>query len=299
MRLGLLSAAQAGTLAAAQSYPADFGVDLVFPRHNAEYKRVFPFPVVLAIHGAPDIWPTDLSIRVELMRALEKGKPATAFETVYINATDIIDRLPGDEETYFAVVGMLEAAGSPAENTFLSYGVSFPRDCQPGEAADRIDDDFDLEGANSTSSSFYFKLNDEDGIEPDIVPDKDVCAYHVHTLLIEGKESEKCLLLGTPDYEALHENCRTEIPEGFAELAAAKLEEIGACANETEPTKEHDAFCNSKPFILDGEASGSEGGSGGDDDDDDDSGAPTWRGGTFDGVTSAMVLLPLIAALVW
>lgn len=301
MRLAFLSAALTRVLAAAQSYPAEFSVDLVFPRSNAKYKRVFAFPVVLALHGAPEIWPADLSIKLELMRALEKGEPATTFETVYVNATDVVGRLPGDEETYFVVVGMLEAVGSPSEATFLRYEVTFSMDCPPGEAADRLASDFDLESANRVTSSLYFSLDDKKGMEPDVVPAEDVCPYHVQTLLIEGKESDECLLLGTPDYERINENCRTKIPEGFAGLVKGKLEEIGTCANETEPTAEHDAFCDSRPFLLDDEGrTGSDGGgSGGDDaDGDDDSGASTWRAGVLGIASSAVLLLSIVALTV-
>ena len=315
MRAATFLAALPATLAAAASYPSQFGVDLVFPRHNEVYKRVFPLPVVLALHGAPSTWPTDLSIKLELMRALVKSDPATTFETVYVNTTtDLVGRLPGDEETYFAVVGMLEAVGSPRENTFLRYEVSFTQDCPEGsEAAEVMADDFDLENANSQGGSLYFKLDDDKGSEPDIVGDKDACAYHVATVLMEEKVEDKCFLLGTPDYEALHEKCRTVLPEGFQEEVMAKVEAIGKCANETKPTREHDAFCNSMAFLADEgedaeEAKGKTGGKGGkggsgggddDDEDDEDSAAVSLSGGVFGLAGSAALLVPLVASLAW
>ncbi|SPO06514.1 uncharacterized protein DNG_09204 [Cephalotrichum gorgonifer] len=327
MRANSLLAALAGSsLVAAQSYPAELGIDLVFPRTNGVYKRAFPFPVVLAIHGSPDVWPTDLSIKLELLRPLEKGKPASVFETVYVNASSSVDTLPKDKNSFFAVVGMLEAMGSPLDSAFLRYEVNFPMDCPPGkEAANRIAADTDLQFANQTSSSFHFTLSDEKGIDPDVVPGKDVCPLHINTVLIEGVEEKGCLLLGTPDYEALHEKCRTEIPSGFGELVAGKLERVGKCANSIKPTTaENDRFCNSKPFALteeeekekgktddsdddsgndsgndtgddDAGSSGDAGGSGG----DGNSGAISTRGAMLESAGSVMVLLSIAAASLW
>ena len=307
MRLTSLFAVLGGILASAQSYPAEFGVDLVFPRPKDVYKRVFPFPVVLAVHGAPDIWPAGVSIKLELMRALEEAKPAIAFETRYINASSVVGTLPATRnDTYFAVVGMMEAAGSPTTDTFLRYEISIPMDCPAGEAAGRVAADSDIAGANRMIGSLQFKLDNEEGEDPEMIV---ACPMHLHTIRIDGRESEDCLLLGTPDYARIDRECRTSLPVTLDEVVRVKLDKIRLCANETEPTTEHDAFCNRRPFLLDekedfedtgsGDWEGIEEADNGSDDvaeadegnDNQDSTAP------YLSVLGTVALLPLLATL--
>lgn len=304
--LGVLTSA----LAASDPYPAIVGVDLVFPRRNDVYKRTSPFPVVLALHGAPATWPAGLSIKLELMRA-ERGEPAEPYETVLVNATDVAGRIPEDDGTYFVVVGMLEAKDSTKEDNFLQYTVDFPMECEDGgEAALRLADDTDLEYANHVLSSFHFSLNDEDGVEPDVVPraelsKNEACPYHVNTLLIEGKESDECLLLGTPDYESINKECRTKIPEGFEGEVKAKLEEIKKCSDEKDGD-DLSELCNKKPFLADNgedEDSGSESGGendGGsdesDEEDGDDSGARSLKADILGAAGLTALLVPILVS---
>ena len=294
--------------AAAVDYPTKFGVDLVFPRHNATYKRTSPFPVVLAIHGAPETWPPDLSFTLELMRDEEGPGPAATFETVSFNATDA-DVVPsGDEGTYFAVVGMMQAVNSTRENTFLRYGATFTNDCPEGEAADRIAEDFDIANANNRSSSIFFRLNDEKGVEPDVVPEKWVCPPLLQRFLafvIEERVTDKCILFSYPGYDGDDEKCRVVPPEDFEENVVEKLEEIGKCANGTESGDGEG--CNDRPFNLGGDEDEDESGEGGKgssgsgsedgDEEDEDSSAVSMRSGTLGAV--GVLILPVLATFLW
>ncbi|CAI4212799.1 unnamed protein product [Parascedosporium putredinis] len=220
-----------------------------------------PFPVVLAIHGAPDAWPEDLSIKLDLSRNLDPAKGLAPFETVWLNATNVRKGLPEDEGTYFATVGLLEAAGTPRGPTTCGTRSSSPRTAPRGLAAQRMADEDLITGEDGGYGTVYFELDDDKGVEPDVSASKD-----------DG------------------ERCRVDFPEDLGARVAAKLLDIGKCANETTKSAEHDVYCNSKPILVEGqtvaaEDSDSEGGEG--------EGGSTGRGGQGAprGVTAATVLV--------
>ena len=60
----------AGTLVAAQTGTAQ--IDMLFPRPNETYKRVYPFPVVFALHNPAALWPYGFKYTWQLM-ALDRS----------------------------------------------------------------------------------------------------------------------------------------------------------------------------------------------------------------------------------
>lgn len=47
------------------TFPATLEVDLIFPRNNEGYSRIYPFPFVFAIQGAAAAWPHEFSFTWE------------------------------------------------------------------------------------------------------------------------------------------------------------------------------------------------------------------------------------------
>ena len=254
MRQTYLLSALPGALAA--SFPQQMGVDLVFPRDLETYRPTTPFPVVLAFHGAPSIWPPNLTVRLELRQPGEEP-----LETIVVNGTDAVGQLEEEDDgTYFAVVGMLET-GDLSGDTFLKWEFKFKMDCDG------------VGHGVGASSSVRFSF-DEEGDNVDVVPKGDYCPTHVHTVLVEGRKSEECLELGMP---RLGDECRTEIPAGLERGVEAKLEEIRECANE-------DGDCNDSPFIEGNWEEGGDEDDAGDgsdenDESDDESAALSLQGG--------------------
>ncbi|CAI4214168.1 unnamed protein product [Parascedosporium putredinis] len=158
-------------------------------------SRLLAAALVPAAVLAADQYPAnfgDMSIKLELLRSLTGGTAATPYETVYINSSSLVGSGGADGTTYAV-------------------------DCaEGGEAARRIAEDTDIEFSNRQSSSLYFKFDDDKG----------------GALAIEARERENCLLLGTPDYEAINAKCRTTFPEDFVKQVEAKVAEIYECANE-------------------------------------------------------------------
>jgi hypothetical protein len=213
------------------------------------------------------------------------------------NASDFVGDLPADQDTFYAAVGMLNAADAAEEGNYLQYKFNFPRDCpsEGSEAAARRSNDTDIEFTHTSGGSFLLEFSDEDVgvIDPKLIPG---CPEELMTLRIVDKVEDECLLLDSPDREKnLHdEECRTSVPAEISEAIEEKMVEIATCANRTEGSDaERAALCNSNPFVFKKQSkngdSGASGGSDSEDDDGDDS-ASSAVGGSFAKVAYGLLL---------
>lgn len=121
------------------SFPATLEVDLIFPRMNETYPRVYPFPVVFAIQGASAAWPHELSFSWDAFDAdrtrhvsgmlpdFSKGGNASSPDLAMVPWTQ--GDLPEGNDPPYVIAGIDLIANSSSSAFSMTWSALFRRDC--------------------------------------------------------------------------------------------------------------------------------------------------------------------------
>lgn len=120
------------------SFPATLEVDLIFPRMNETYPRVYPFPVVFAIQGALAAWPHEFSFSWDVFDSDRTSHVSGMLPDFSKDGNDSSSStaepwtkgdLPEGNDPLYVIAGIDLFALSSSANFSMTWSALFRRNC--------------------------------------------------------------------------------------------------------------------------------------------------------------------------
>jgi hypothetical protein len=212
--------------------PTTLERDLVFPRENETYLRIYPFPLVFAVQEAKNVWPYGLRVRWTLFGWTPDGP----------NSTTDIGGMPeaprrtqgeyprGDDNALYIVNATGALMNNSLPNWTLHWGFNFDSSCYTPPVEPRIS--YVREGKVS-----FFVTNDTTiGKLPDIALKEGSCPRPLGTMRFDSQSFHgNCLAPLLPDADPKPDPCRVVADESLAAQVTRTMLEEASCPSATWP----------------------------------------------------------------
>lgn len=161
--------------------PRALELDLVFPR-NDTYKPVFPFPIVVAVRGAPAMMDFGLDLELSM------GPDIPGLLTSAGGLTDVPIALLTKKDTYYLISANTRLINSTSPHWRLDWMFILNPNCTAALNSTAPDSPPASINYTDIRGSLHFTVSSE-GKLPDIVPSDDSCPLPIVAYNVTGHET--------------------------------------------------------------------------------------------------------------